>query len=220
MSKGTNGAFPLLRQTRLSRFLNDGQLRELEADCKAVSRRPWATLFRQGDEAETLYFVVEGRIELRAKPPGRRLYRTIEVVGPGCTVGDEAVLGESHYQLGARTVEPTRLLQVGRDIMDRLTETHPHLVLGIARCSGSCLIRTMRRAALLTQAPAEVALRHVLDELAEEASPGDGPVRIRITQSQLAGVLHVSRETVSRLLADMVDEGLVEPGRGMIRLRR
>lgn len=220
MSTGSNGAFPLLRQTHLSKFLNDEQLRELEADCRAVSRGPWSTLFRQGDEAENLYFVVEGRVELRAKPPGRRLYRTIEVVGPGCTAGDEAVVGEDRYHLGARTVEPSRLLQVSRDNLDSLTESHPHLVLGVARCSGSCLIRTMRRAALLTQAPAEVALRHVLEELAEEGAPGDGPVRIRITQSQLAGVLHVSRETVSRLLAGLVKEGLVEPGRGSIRLRR
>ncbi|MGH2725270.1 MAG: Crp/Fnr family transcriptional regulator [Actinomycetota bacterium] len=134
-------------------------------------------------------------------------------MGEGCTAGDEAVLGERRYQLGARAVEPTRLLQITRRTIDRLTESDPHLVVGIARCSGSCLIRTMRRAAILTQAPAEVALRQLLEELAGDRDPEDGLARIRITHTQLAGVLHVSRETVSRLLARLAEEGAVELGR-------
>ncbi|MGH2725271.1 MAG: cyclic nucleotide-binding domain-containing protein [Actinomycetota bacterium] len=64
MSGDDDGRFPLLRRTQLSRFLTDEQLRELEGECKTVSRRPWATLFRQGEEADSLFLVVEGSMEL------------------------------------------------------------------------------------------------------------------------------------------------------------
>ncbi len=218
-SRPTNGAFPLLRRTELTSYLSDEQLVDLEAFCAPVTRSPWGTLFRQGQPAEQLYMLVEGAVELRARPPGRRLYRTVEVIGSGCTVGDEAVVEEAQYQFGARALEPSKLLALSRSAIQHLSDVRPDVALGIVRCSAACVIKTMRRAAILTQAPAEVALRQVLSELASGREHTNGRVPIRITHTQLAGVLHVSRETVSRLLGHLADEGTVELGRGVIRLR-
>ncbi len=212
--------FPLLRTTQLARYLSEHDLVELEALCRPLTRRPWGSLFRQGERAGSLYLVAEGSVELRARPPGRRLYRTVEVVRSGCTVGDEAVVGEGEYLFSARALEPARLLSLDRRSFDRLTEERPHLAVGVARCSGSCLIQTVRRAAVLTQAPADVALRHLLSELAAANDAADRAVSIRITHTQLAGVLHVSRETVTRLLGQLAGEGGVQLGRGVIRVLR
>src|ERR671934_149664 len=96
---------PVLRQTGVKNFLNDAQLRDLERFCRAATRRPGTTLFRQEEPAETLYLVLEGSVELRARPPGRRVYRTVEVVGEGCTLGDEALFGEARYLTSARVLE-------------------------------------------------------------------------------------------------------------------
>src|SRR5687767_6007710 len=83
--------FPLLRETELRRFLTDLQLRELERYCRASARRRGVTVFRQGEPADSFYLVAEGSVELRARPPGRRVYRTVEVVRPTCSFGDEAL---------------------------------------------------------------------------------------------------------------------------------
>lgn len=214
-----NGVFPMLRETSLSDHLSEEQLAEVERFCEAVSRAPWATVFRQGQPAERLYLVGEGAVELRARPPGRRLYRTVEVVGPGCTFGDEAVLEDEDYGLAARALEPSKLLAMSRSAIQRLAKIRPDVALGVVRCSAGCVIKTMRRAAILTQAPAEVALRQLLSELAAGRGGGNGLVPIRITHTQLAGVLHVSRETVSRLLGHLADAGEVELGRGVVRVR-
>lgn len=213
-----NGSFPLLRETALSKHLSDEQLAELEGFCEALSRAPWSTVFRQGQPAEHLYLVGEGAVELRARPPGRRLYRTVEVVGPGCTFGDEAILDDEDYRVGARALEPSNLLTLSRSAIQRLSKVRPDIALGVVRCSAGCVIKTMRRAAILTQAPAEVALRQLLSELAAARGRSNGSVPIRITHTQLAGVLHVSRETVSRLLGQLAHAGEVELGRGVIRV--
>jgi CRP/FNR family transcriptional regulator, cyclic AMP receptor protein len=211
---------PLLRRAQLSKFLNDAQLKDLESYCRSISRSAGQTLFRQGEEPTTLYIVMEGAIELRARPPGRRVYRTVEVVGPGCTAGDEAVLGESGYLSSARVQEKARLLALGTKEFDRLAATRPDMAIGILRCAGSCLIQTIRRAAILTQAPADVALGLLLGELSAEADDdGDGDGAVRITHAQLAGLLHLSRETVSRMLGHMAARGDVELSRGVIRVR-
>lgn len=219
MNTDQTSAFPLLRQTLLRKFLDEGQLREMEQFCRATTRKPGVTLFRQGDPADMFFLLAEGCVELRARPPGRRVYRTVELVVPGCTFGDEALFGETEYLAGARVIEPARLLMMSRSDFDRLMAARATIAAGILRCSGSCLSQTIKRAAILTQAPADVALRMLLEELASPAVQNGDPVSVRITHAQLAGVLHVSRETVSRMLGQLVGEGIVELGRGVIRVR-
>ena len=213
-----NGAFPLLRKTELRRLLTEQQLQELEQFCRASVKRAGSTLFRQGDPADTFHLLADGMVELRARPPGRRVYRTVELIGPSCTFGDEALFGETTYLTSSRVLETARVLALTRPAFDRLAASHPDIALGVLRCAGNCLIKTIRRSAILTQAPADVGLRMLLEELAGGNGTGGGPIPVRITHAQLAGVLHVSRETVSRMLGQLAGAGTVEVGRGIIRV--
>lgn len=208
----------LHRKMELRKFLTDAQLQELERYSRTSTRKVGVTLFRQGDRADTFYLLIEGCVELRARPPGRRVYRTIELITPTCTFGDESLFGVTEYLAGARVLEQSKLLMLRSFDFDRLMEDHPDIAAGVLRCSGFCLTETIRRAAILTQAPAEVALRMLLAELASPGRQDGETVSVRITHSQLAGVLHVSRETVSRMLGQLVSEGVVELGRGVIRV--
>jgi CRP-like cAMP-binding protein len=219
----TNGnggnLYPLLRRTGLTKFLSEPQLKDLEPYCRAVSRKSGTTLYRQGDPADTLYLVTRGSVELRARPPGRRVYRTVEVIGEECTVGDEALLAEPAYFTSARVQESAQMLALATPEFDRLSTSRSDIAIALLRCSGSCLIQTVRRSAILTQAPADVALELLLRELATDASEGVNPGPVRITHAQLAGLLHLSRETVSRMLGQMAAAGMVDLSRGVIRLR-
>jgi CRP-like cAMP-binding protein len=215
-----NGSFPLLRQTELGRFLTDAQLKELERFCRVSIRRPGASFYRQSDPADTVFVLVEGSVELRARPPGRRVHRTVEVVGGSCTFGDEALFADRYFA-SARTLETSKVLSLQRTGFARLRAESPDIALGILQCAGSCMINTLRRSAVLTQAPANVALRMLLDELTDgQAARNGSPVAVRITHAQLAGVLHLARETVSRMLSQMAETGRIELGRGIIHVRR
>lgn len=210
---------PLLRRTTLSKFLNEAQLKDLEGFCRTFTREAGHTLFRQDEEPTTTYLVLRGSVELRARPPGRRVYRTIEVVGTGCTVGDEALVGEERYLSSARVQEASRLLVLSQSEFTRVSDARPDIAVALLRCAGSCLIQTVRRAAILTQAPADVALELLLKELSEESRESGRHGAVRITHAQLAGLLHLSRETVSRMLGQMASNGLVELSRGSIKVR-
>jgi CRP-like cAMP-binding protein len=209
-----------LRRTALRNFLPDADLARLARLCRTVTRKAGATVFRQGDPSDALWVVIEGTVELRARPPGRRVYRTVELIGVGCTFGGEAVFGEKRYLFGARALEPASLLALSRTDFERLARSHAGIAVGVVQCAGSCLVETVRRATVLTQAPADVALHHLLRQLARRPDRPDGSSPIRITHAQLAGMLHLSRETVSRLLSRMAADGTIELGRGTIRVRR
>jgi CRP-like cAMP-binding protein len=223
---GSNGhtranTIALLRRTQLSKFVSENQMRVLETYAETADRKPGTTIYRQGEPARTFYVVLKGSVELRAKPPGRRVYRTVEVVGDGCTMGDEAVLGEDTYLTTARVLEPAHLLMLTAHGFERLSSTNHDLGIAILRAAGSCLLQTVRRSAILTQAPADVALEMLLKELSDDDPRRNGrrgPVRI--THAQLAGLLHLSRETVSRMLGQMAEKGVVELARGTIRVNQ
>jgi CRP-like cAMP-binding protein len=218
-----NGASPLLRQTGLRHLLSEPQLQQLERSCRQATRKPGVTMFRQGDPADMFYLLVEGMVELRARPPGRRAYRTVELIGPSCTFGDEALFGDNRYLASARVMESARILALSRPAFDVLSSSHPDVAIGVLRCAGACLIKTIGRSAILTQAPADVGLRLLLEELASNGAKNGHPkgeaVPVRITHAQLAGVLHISRETVSRMLSQLAGDGSLEVGRGVIRVR-
>ncbi len=205
----------------MTTFLSEPQLKRLERYCRATSRRPGLTLYRQDEPAHVLYLLMEGTIELRARPPGRRVYRTVELVRPTCTFGDEALFGLDGYLCGARVLDTARMLTLTRTGFESLADRRPELAAALLRASGSCLLQTFRRAAILTQAPADVGLRALLGELAAGNGRANGrPGTLHVTHAQLAGVLHLSRETVSRMLANLAGEGVVELGRGVIRVRQ
>jgi CRP-like cAMP-binding protein len=215
------GTFSPLRTTQLTKFLSAAQIKGLERFCRFTGRRTGATVFRQGDPAKALYVVMEGTVELRARPPARRAYRTAEVVEAGCTFGDESLFQDGVYLFTARVMEPARLMVLPREAFTEVARAFPEIAIGIVRCAGSCTVELVRRSALLSQAPADVGLHQLLGELA--ANGKEQPHRsapIRITHAQLAGILHLSRETVSRMLAKMASKGEVELRRGFIKLRR
>lgn len=218
--RSTGETEPAVRRTGLRNFLSEQQIRELERVCRTMARRPGTTLFRQDEPADTMYLVLDGSIELRARPPGRRVYRTVEVVAEGCPFGEEALFGEDRYLTSARVLEQARLLALAKSAFQRLSESNADVATGVLQCSGSCLLQTLRRSAILTQSPAEVGLKLLLQELARDGTKPNGhSASIHITHAQLAGVLHLSRETVSRMLGQMADRGIVELGRGVIRVR-
>jgi len=71
---------------------------------------PQVELIREGDPADFLHVVVEGRVELFAKSNGRE--STLALVEPVSTFILAAVLKDAVYLMSARTTEKSRLLLI------------------------------------------------------------------------------------------------------------
>jgi CRP/FNR family transcriptional activator FtrB len=71
---------------------------------------PQVELIREGDPADFLYIVVEGRVELFARSNGREA--TMALVEPVSTFILAAVLKDAPYLMSARTTDKSRLLLI------------------------------------------------------------------------------------------------------------
>ena len=87
--------------------------------------RAGQVLWRQGDEAGELVFVVEGRVSISLQLPGNA---TVEVssVGPGEVMGEMGVIDGGHRAVTATATEPTTVLLLTRaDFTALVSRRHP-----------------------------------------------------------------------------------------------
>lgn len=96
------------------------------------------SVFKEGDEGDTLFIVESGSIEIYKTIRGD-VDRVLGTVGPGEIFGEMTFIDGSKRSAGARTVEPTALLVLSRNDFNKLAETHP----GVAAATFAALAQIL-----------------------------------------------------------------------------
>ena len=151
-------------------FLEGGE----EADLVELARvlRRWTlregeALWRQGDDARELVFVVDGSVSAFLRLPGDREVK-VGTSGPGEMVGEIATLDGGARTMSARATQPTTLLALGAsDFAALLARPHPWA------------LRLKRRLASLFTERLRVQLAHLAESLGDPTAgpPADGAAR-------------------------------------------
>lgn len=108
-----------LSHVTLLQALPPGEIVRLLAHMKREAFHPGTVIFREGEEANTLYFILSGEVEiLRADGAGEE--RLISTLIANDTFGEMALLSDSRRTATARVRTPTRVLKVLYDDFDAL----------------------------------------------------------------------------------------------------
>lgn len=96
---------------------------DASAVTRVLQRRHVATmsvLFRQGDLADAVFFVVSGRIGVDVRLPGGRISRLAKL-GPGTVVGEFGLMSPTHRRTGTVVaLEPSEMLVMQRRDLEAL----------------------------------------------------------------------------------------------------
>ncbi|HEX2500298.1 MAG TPA: SLC13 family permease [Methylomirabilota bacterium] len=97
-------------------------------------------VFSQGDPGDALYVVVSGAVEVRGERggPGER----VAVLGPGDCLGEMALVTGDPRSATVVALSPTRLLRLGKDRFQALSERHPVFLRELARVLCRRIART------------------------------------------------------------------------------
>lgn len=174
------------------------------------------TIFHQGEPAVGLYIVYQGKVMLfkHAENGQRRIF---DIIGPAGILGEEALLPNSSYTLSAHTLTQAQLLFIARADMQFLWEEA-----SVRRRLWARLLQRLRHAEELLlemrSLSAEERLVRLLVRLASEhGSPSsrDGWIELdlALTQAELAEMVGLSREAVSKYLSYLKDQGAVRVAR-------
>lgn len=159
-----------------------------------------------GDRVAALYLIGEGRVKLVATgDEGKEVILAIRAAGD--FFGEASLFEDQPLDTTVIALEPTELLLLRREDLHRCLRDIPDIAIGLLRT----LVRRLREAdariGVLTLLDASQRVAHVLLELADEH---DGTSIARPPTHQfLAELIGVTRETVSRVMSQLAEEGLI-----------
>jgi CRP-like cAMP-binding protein len=212
--RGSDLALEALRACRLFAGLDEPTLEMLTGTMRSRRFRAGEVIFHAGDPGEALFVVVAGGVKVMVPSEDGTEPAILTTIEPGGFFGELALLDGAGRSATAVALGPVETSVLQRDAFDLLVDEHPSL----RRALLVALATEIRR---LT---AQVEDLHFLDlpgRLARHllrAVPTDRGAHLPIgehrlpwpyTQTELAGMIGGSRQSVNRLLADFVADGLL-----------
>jgi CRP/FNR family cyclic AMP-dependent transcriptional regulator len=170
-------------------------------------------LFFEGEPCPGLYYVRAGRVKIyKASPEGRE--QVLHVLGPGQTFNDVPVFDGGPNPATARTLEPSHVFLVPRELALALVQSDPTVALAVVRVFAGRLRH-------LTTLVEDLSLRHVTGRVARlllRTLDPDAPAE-HLTQQDMAARVGTAREVVGRALHSLEDAGAIRLERGRITIR-
>ena len=197
--------------------LSENQLNEIK---KIVVNRHYTKgelIFSEGDHGDGFYVVAGGMIKIfKMSIEGKE--HIMRIVGPGESFGQVSVFAGRTFPAGAQAIAKSHLLFLPRSSFVDLITRNPSLALSML-ASLSMRLREftvhVERLAL-KEVPGRLAayLIHLVDESGNDQEL----VSLNISKVQLASLLGTTPETLSRILSQMADSGLIEVEKRDIRI--
>lgn len=169
------------------------------------------TVALRGGHGEEMLIVVRGQLEVSmASPEGRR--HVVNVVGPGTVFGLIPVLDGLPWLHDAVTKGAGEVLWIHRDELLAAMRAHPGLSHAVVLLLCSRARKTYNALAAHSLLSMTARLARTLVILLEER----GTRVLALTQSDLADMLGVTRQSLNEQLQAMVRQGVIALGRGRI----
>jgi CRP/FNR family transcriptional regulator, cyclic AMP receptor protein len=199
------------REQRLFCDLPQDALIRLQ-NIKATSVYPkGALLCLEGQPPRGIFVLCTGRAKLTTtSAEGKSII--LRIAEPGEVLGLTAAVSNSPYEATIETLEPSQANFVSQADFVSFVKEYPDVVLKVARQlthNCKCAYGEIRAIGLSNSVPEKIAklvLRWAEQPLPRR-NPHEVPIRVTLTQEEIAQFVGTSRETVSRVLSDFRRRG-------------
>ena len=221
-----DAALDALRRCRLFAGLDDASLGLVGGALRPRRFRKSETIFHAGDPGDALFIVADGLVKITLPADDGSEPAILTTIGAGGFFGELALLDGARRSATAVALDAVTTQVLRREAFDRLVDEQAPLRHALLAALAGEIRRLTAQVEDLhfLDLPGRLA-RHLLRSLprdtvadcAGDAGEGSelalpiGEVRLPwpYTQAELAGMIGGSRQTVNRLLADFVGDGLL-----------
>ena len=166
-------------------------------------------LYSLEDPPGGLYGIVDGFVDVLAAP-GPFQMRLVHVAGPGWWTGEAAAVSRGGRRVEVHTRTNATTIYIPAPSLERLGERDPAIWRQLATLTVRHLDLTMLYAASFASTDLVLRLLMALMRTIGPSIELGGTFSLPMGQADLAELTGLSRNTVSRLLARLSDEGCVE----------
>lgn len=213
------GILTVIRQNPLFGDLSSELHEQVASLCVPRRYAAGEILCRQGEPGDLLYGLVSGQLRISANSvDGQEMH--LNVIGPGELIGEIAMLDGGARTATVSVVRESNVFTLARDAFMKLLHQQPTL----AEHLMSLLCQRIRWTSEIVE---DVVFRSVPMRLARRVSilgrlhgerHADGML-LRLSQSDLAHFLNVSRQVVNVNLQAWQRAGVLEVGRGRVLIK-
>jgi len=210
-----------LKRCELFEQLEGVQIARLEAQSQVRVFDRKSLVYLPDDESDSVLLLVSGRVRIyHITTEGKEAL--LAFIDPGELFGELTIIGQGEREEFAETMEKSQIVKIPAAVIRELMAENPNVTLGITKLIGLRRQRFERRLKSLMFQPNRDRLIFLLLELAERYAvlhPDGIALRIRLSHQEMANIIGSTRETVTVVLGELQQEGLLEVKRRQVILK-
>lgn len=182
---------------------------------------PGDAVYREGEYGDALYVLASGVLKLFRNYSGSK-EATLRLLKPWDIFGHLAFAGEARQRAYAEAVTECRVTKVPKIFVERAIRQEPRVAFKLMTLWELRLVQYEELVKCLLPRETEVRLANLLPILAQKfGDRADGTVNInlRLTHQDLAAMVASTRESVTKVLNDMRNRGVIEIESGRITVK-
>ena len=199
----------VVRRAPLFTALDEAAAVSLRASMDAVKIAKGSILFKEGDDGEHLYIIIDGKLKLgTSSGDGRE--NLLSILGPGEMFGELSLFDPGPRTSTATAVTDAKLLSLSHEKVIPWLRQNPEVSLQLLTRLSQRLRRTNEAVGdlVFSDVPGRVAKALIdLGDRFGKTTPEGLLVNHDLTQEELAQLVGASRETVNKALADLAGRG-------------
>ncbi|GAA4690654.1 Crp/Fnr family transcriptional regulator [Kocuria gwangalliensis] len=205
----------VLQRVPLFMDLTTAEIMSLESHVQAHGYRGGELIYRQGENASSLFVMASGAAKL-IRPSAHGQDVVLNILGPGEGCGTLGISGPPQYPDSAMALTDSCALEIPAAVFQEAIELHPRLGLTVL---DEVLHRLEQAQETIRRLSADNARQRVAAALLVLADKLGDPraetiiLELPLTRTDLAALTGTTPETVSRVMSRLRDDSIVDTGR-------
>ncbi|HJT26089.1 MAG TPA: Crp/Fnr family transcriptional regulator [Pyrinomonadaceae bacterium] len=210
------------RRVQLFSALESEEMTRIAAHARSMRKARGEFIYMPGDRADFVYILKRGRVKLSVlSESGKEI--AIDIIQPGEIFGEFALVDESQRSNMTQALDDVLMWVFSKHDFTRLLTSLPMLALSYIKLVGDRRRRMEKKLSDITSKPVSGRICELLHELStssvEFETVGTDYI-VPLTHQDVASLIGAARQTTTTVLNDLERRGIIELGRGWIRVKR
>lgn len=199
--------------------LSEEQLQLLYKLVTLRNYRPGDFVFTQGQPGDAVCFVVSGRVKIAVMAQDGR-EKIIKVMEPGHVFGEVVLFDGGPYPASAQAMDKCQVGVLRNEDLYALLRAHADLAISLLQLLARRLKMAQRQLQDLALKDVYTRVAQLVFELAESEGVqlpcGSTQLTLRLTREEMAQLAGTSRETLTRMLGELRQQGILTVERNQV----
>lgn len=192
--------------------LDCNELEEIVEEIEHKTFDKGTMIFSEGSEANTLFFINEGKIKLyKYNKDGKE--QILHILTNGDFFGELDLIKSSTYKFNAKAMDNAKICTLKKSEVKNIIMKKPEIAIKLLESVGERLAAIENLAQNLSTNDVDARIAYLLLNLMDkysEDSNGKKLIKLPLSREDMASYIGVTRETISRKLKKLEDECLIK----------